>query len=785
MKNIFRFLFLVALISSVTSCKDFLSPEPMDDPTTEIFYTTEAEVTAALTSIYKPLRESFFGSTYTLDFNGFSDEDTHYNWSEDRVRDYSVTATNSSLSTFWNNIYYALKDVAYLLEGIEENKAALQDDNNTYTKARGEALFFRGYYHFMLAQWFCSVNNGVPMYTKTIDSYKDASMPLTKLEDLFEQIIEDMIEAQELLAEVNQTWTSLGYSERVTVTAVQGMLARVCLFAAGDPNNGGSKGKPYYYNLAKEYAEKVITSGSHDLATKDSYGQGAYAQVFIDQTQDAYNTENIWEVGYQYTGTSGSDTNTGGAVGQQFGLERDCDDEITGDALNDSLLANGYRYLHPRLLTSYGYGDSRRDWNYANFIYEDQTLKKLAKTITSSTYVSTGFSAGGMGGSVSFDSGSDYGVVNNGPLYELSSTTMWVSNVGKWRREYESRITRDGNNTTTNFPLLRFSDVLLMAAEAHIELADASNGTHAYTYALSSAVTYIDRVRARAVGDTQTMGLVAEIIVDDDSNYNRGFIDLTVEDNLEIDHKNGDGFVPFIGSSVRVDSNYGRLCIGVDERGSGYTFGDAPTLKLVGGPYNNGRQITWQANTSYTAGTVVSSLIDEAAGTYRLYRATTSGTSTDVNPMRSSGTYTVSESGEDYGLSWIHLSGYYTLSNPAPKLAVYVTDGVAPTLSGMKVETGDVSSMREALRDERRRELCFEALRRQDLKRWGILYSRVVEASNDSSGNSVYGIPPYTSGPVTTLGNAANAINLNRARYLPIPQDQLTLNRNLIQNDGY
>jgi hypothetical protein len=65
--------------------------------------------------------------------------------------------------------------------------------------------------------------------------------------------------------------------------------------------------------------------------------------------------------------------------------------------------------------------------------------------------------------------------------------------VGKWRREYELNLPpiRLQNNTSCNFPIIRYADVLLMAAEADLKV----NGSPG-----ADAVRYFNMVRRRAYG---------------------------------------------------------------------------------------------------------------------------------------------------------------------------------------------------------------------------------------------------------------------------------------------
>ncbi|NGM90424.1 RagB/SusD family nutrient uptake outer membrane protein, partial [Parapusillimonas sp. SGNA-6] len=65
---------------------------------------------------------------------------------------------------------------------------------------------------------------------------------------------------------------------------------------------------------------------------------------------------------------------------------------------------------------------------------------------------------------------------------------------GKWRRTYELILPRSTTRTATNFPLLRYSDVLLMFAEAENEV----NGSPT-----EEAYEAINQVKRRAYGYDQ------------------------------------------------------------------------------------------------------------------------------------------------------------------------------------------------------------------------------------------------------------------------------------------
>ncbi|MFI3282831.1 MAG: RagB/SusD family nutrient uptake outer membrane protein [Rikenellaceae bacterium] len=745
MKNIFKFLLLSIVACGVTSCEDFLYPDNPDKLLDETFYRTDAQIESALTSIYATLRNGYFGgTTYTYSMNGVSDELLYYNVStEDNISNYSPLSSNSTVSGFWSANYTVLKDISYLLDGLERNKDVLTE--SVYLHAKGEALFLRGYFHFMLAAWFCHPDTGIPMYTEKITTYDETKMPLSSLDEIYAQIIEDMEAAEVLL--VDQTWASLGYSECVTLDAVRGVLARVALHAAGYPNYGKYKGSyqpEFFYKKALSKA-LMVTEMSHEL-------QPFYGDVFIDQVQDAYNSENIWEVGFQYAGIASDDTNTGGNHGYTCGISRTYKDPITSEDIYDSLLCSTTYYPNPLLYTTYGHGDERRMWNFPNFTYEYNRLNVVPRTLTTSNCSAE------ILGSTNYDMGT------------IPSAFIWGNGAGKWRRVYESRISRGQSSTSTNFPLLRYSDVLLMVAEAYIELGDPA-----------SAAPYINQVRSRSIPYTAPTKIIGRIIVNASVNQYGYAHDPVV---TVTDPGSGTGFEYFVGHNIIADSYRGTFSIGISEPGSGYD--EVPTLS-VEAPVP-----TWQANTSYSARDYVSVQTDPTSTTLRIYEASQDGISTSVAPSHTTSLYdddgtntatspTLSEASAEQGVVWIHRNASGTTVSPQVTVEAFDSD-VADV--SYHVSISDQEAMRQFLRDERLRELCYEAHRRLDLKRWGITQETIQGMSSLLTGD-VAGVPASTGTNENTISSAAYYCNADYKNYLPIPLEQLTLNRNLIQTPGY
>lgn len=302
----------------------------------------------------------------------------------------------------------------YLYEGVERANVFLDKvdgarmDDAKRTVAKGEAKFLRAYYYFVLTSNF----GQVPLKKEPTYSVNDVDVPKASLIELYNFITSEMEEAETMV----QPITAYGHAGRVSRSAVRGILARVYLKMAGSPLNGG---RPYYEKAA-EWADKLVNPTNGDYQHKLV---ADYKQLFKDIAADKYNIdESIWEV--EFHGNRVGDFEAG-RHGNIAGIQ------FTNESGPDSL---GYSYgfiLGTRkLYEHYGANDTdqRRDWNISPYVYNNTT-----------------------------------GVSSSRP--ELDNRFS-----AKFRRNYEVVKPRHKNYTPINFPLLRFSDVLLMYAEAKNEL---------------------------------------------------------------------------------------------------------------------------------------------------------------------------------------------------------------------------------------------------------------------------------------------------------------------------
>jgi hypothetical protein len=143
-----------------------------------------------------------------------------YIWQSDAIVNYG------EWSSAYNRILYANQALKTLDEMTDK-------DNANWNEVKGEALFFRGFNFFNLAQIFCqpydaasaSINLGIPL--RLTPSITDATIRGT-LQETYDRILTDINEATRLLSPSNLPVTVINKS-RACKTAAYAFLSRVYL----------------------------------------------------------------------------------------------------------------------------------------------------------------------------------------------------------------------------------------------------------------------------------------------------------------------------------------------------------------------------------------------------------------------------------------------------------------------------------------------------------------------------------------------------------------------------
>lgn len=488
MKNIYKLGSLILLGAACSACT-FLDTEPQIIPS-DGCYTNETRLKYGLAGVYGALNsEELYGSYYSLQIANPDDlcYFNNYNNGETRPDRYNHSAGTAVIYETWLKLYEGIKNANEYMDEVgksEFDPEELTTDIKTYL---AEARFLRAFYHFLLAQAW----GDVPLRSEAATSpnpvnVQIAATPQEKVlkwcVDEIEAIVYDLDEG------VEQT------PSRVNQTVAEGILARIYLFMAGetvDQVEGLSKQE--MYGKAAYWANEVIASQKHHL-------NESYEQVFINMIQDQYDTEfreSMWEA--EFLGDRTSSTYwTNGRIGDLIGLKSQSGTTNYSEwACNYSYgYYNGSYTLWQLYWTddrtadeasSRTVIDKRLTWNLPGYNYrglnnQQITYQKDGATVTAvlkqaqSMYKTPWLYKNNF--AMPEIEGLDTSVENAfDPADIIYDPTIMcaVRNAGKWRREtiYENQMSAKSLYTTINFPILRYSDVLLMYAEAINEYAGA------------------------------------------------------------------------------------------------------------------------------------------------------------------------------------------------------------------------------------------------------------------------------------------------------------------------
>lgn len=337
MKSFYISLLALVLITQ-GSCKKFLETQPSDFLAPETYYNTEKELSYALTGVYDVLGSSdLYGDNMFYQFD-ITDEGVYGHAGVTAgVQVYNFSSSDPVVFRTWETLYNGIGRANLVLENID--RPVMDDDKRKVIK--GEALFLRGYFYFLLAQMW----GDVPLILNTTTSPDDTQRPRAPLSEVYAQVLADLQEAEQLVQPIK----ALGFGGRANKSAVRGILARVCLHMAGYPLHDKSK-----YTDARNWAKKVMDDAEAAHALNDSYNQ-----VFINLAADKYDIgESLFEV--EFWGNRSDAYTESGRLGSRNGIR--CTNVDTGYSL-------GRINATPRFYNRYEALDERRDWNIAPYIY--------------------------------------------------------------------------------------------------------------------------------------------------------------------------------------------------------------------------------------------------------------------------------------------------------------------------------------------------------------------------------------------------------------------------------
>ncbi len=464
-----RNIFFAAATAVVCSC-NLMDVDPVILQKDNL-YQNDTDLRSGLAGVYGAINnEAFYGNYYSLMASNVDDL-CYFNRtsSTNTLQMYRYDASTAEIDDIWTEIYKGVKNANAFLESM-----AVSELDNAPVYAN-EARFVRAYYHFILAQTF----GNVPLRDKSVLSPYEVQKAATPQADVLKWVVEEM---QATLPELPEDTANA--PSRVIQTTAKGILARVYLFMAGATVEGTEAGKKEYYRLAMNYAKEVIDSQKHRLNPD-------YSQVFKNMISDDYDkeyVESMWEADF-LGDRSSADSWSNGRIGDLMGLQSSGASNFSTfncnfayGMYNGSLKLWDLYWVEDRTEDeSKGetITDKRQEWNLPPYNYAGRAYNKdnpkaslpydwpdpadenTAKVVCKASIDKTPYSYGAFAGTEEGE--------GNTRLKATAAQSM--RNAGKFRREaeYEGHKVAKNLYNSINFPILRYSDVLLMYAEAYNE----------------------------------------------------------------------------------------------------------------------------------------------------------------------------------------------------------------------------------------------------------------------------------------------------------------------------
>ncbi|WPV64933.1 RagB/SusD family nutrient uptake outer membrane protein [Chitinophaga sp. LS1] len=414
------FFILIIFATAFSACKKYLTIENPSTISQDAVFTSVSNTNAAVVGVYAMLiGDNGYGNRISCLFPQSSDDfKTSGDYSADDRRGistYGASAGNSDLPNPFNQLFKGIERANICIKYIPLSplyNGGSATEQSQMKKMYGEALTLRAQFYFeALRNW-----GDLPAQLVPAADLADMYLPRTDKDSIYQQLLDDLAVAEEL---VPWRTESPDQNLRLTKGAVKGIRARIALAVGGyslrtNPHVMARRDdyKKFYQIAYDECADIMAHPEQHSL-------NPVYENIFKSlhtstRTDDAH--ELMFEIG-AYGGNASTDSK----LGYYNGLKHNTSSRFGGGGGGINVLPT-YFYEFDSI------GDCRRDVTI-NLFEIDANSQKIA-------------------------------------------VTAGVMTDGKYRRSWTS-ITGTSQNLAINWPILRFSDVLLMYAEADNEINEA------------------------------------------------------------------------------------------------------------------------------------------------------------------------------------------------------------------------------------------------------------------------------------------------------------------------
>lgn len=435
-------LLLFCGIISVAGCKKYTEVEPVSEYSISQVFSDVSNTTNALIGVYDELQgDNGYGIRISMYYPYDSDEGiVSGNIDNGRrgVGRYQLLLTNSEIANPFRQLYRGIEKANLCIEQIP--KMAMYTNGTAADQAQlkrlhGEALTLRAQFYFEL------IRNWGDVPAPMIPAYKQPDLfPLAADRDsTYDKLLADLAIAKDLLP-----WrTDAGpRNERITKGAAKALRAKIALFRGGyalRSNKQMERKTDYkaFYQIAMDECKEIMDRrDQHDL-------NPSYSDVWRKVTSFTYDPkgEIIFEVGAG-GGNSNSDSRMGNYDGPNL------------NAASRYGAGGGGVQMLPNYFYAFDSVDTRRDVTITHY------------QVTAATNIK-------------------------------SQRRLGELNTGKYRRDWRVPLLPGTVlNVGYNWSLIRFSDVLLMYAEAANEINNGSTPL---------AISAFEEVRKRGYGSAAAL----------------------------------------------------------------------------------------------------------------------------------------------------------------------------------------------------------------------------------------------------------------------------------------
>lgn len=240
------------LMVLITSCsKDFLEREPLDALTVDTYYNSYDEIRSAVAPLYSTAWFEY-NDKGSFSFGDCLGGNMVNPWSYYEFVNFTYTSLNQTIGSGWASLYRIVGHANLHIQNIIENSS---DEITEEEKLQvvGEARFMRAIAYFYLVRLW----GAVPIIEDNIALVENYLVPLNRIEDVYQYIINDLMFAKNHLLEEDMPG-------RVTQWSAKALLAKVYLTYSGYNSTDGIRDEALLDSVIY-YARDVIDNGPYDL----------------------------------------------------------------------------------------------------------------------------------------------------------------------------------------------------------------------------------------------------------------------------------------------------------------------------------------------------------------------------------------------------------------------------------------------------------------------------------------------------------------------------------------